>query len=50
LKTCVVQESPCELSIRNLGEYEGDLNIDDRIVTGLLAASQIVADKVSALP
>ncbi|TCT11072.1 hypothetical protein [Paralcaligenes ureilyticus] len=36
--------------IRNLGEYEGDLNVDDRIVTDLLAASQIVADKVGTLP
>ncbi|MBP6018952.1 MAG: hypothetical protein KA735_05630 [Burkholderiaceae bacterium] len=36
-------------NIRNLGEYEGDLNVDDRIVTDLLTASQIVADKVSTL-
>lgn len=36
-------------NIRNLGEYEGDLNIDDRIVSDLLTASQIVADKVSTL-
>ncbi|MFF7395370.1 hypothetical protein ACFZAI_02835 [Achromobacter sp. NPDC008082] len=35
--------------IRNLGEYEGDLNIDERIVTDLLAACQIVAAKVDAL-
>lgn len=36
--------------LRNLGEYEGDLNIDERIVTDLLAASRIVAAKVEALP
>ncbi len=35
--------------LRNLGEYEGDLNIDERIVTDLLAACQIVAAKVQAL-
>jgi hypothetical protein len=36
-------------NIRNLGEYEGDLNVDDRIVTDLLAACQLVAEKVDAL-
>lgn len=35
--------------IRNLGEYEGDLNVDDRIVTDLLAAAAAVAAKVEAL-
>jgi hypothetical protein len=35
--------------IRNLGEYEGNLNVDDRIVTDLVAACQAVADKVDAL-
>jgi len=35
--------------LRNLGEYEGDLNIDERIVTDLLAACRIVATKVQAL-
>lgn len=35
--------------IRNLGEYEGDLNVDERIVTDLLAACQMVAAKVDAL-
>ena len=35
--------------LRNLGEYEGDLNIDDRIVTDLLAACRLVAGKVDAL-
>lgn len=35
--------------IRNLGEYEGDLNIDERIVTDLIASAQAVAEKVDAL-
>lgn len=35
--------------IRNLGEYEGDLNVDERIVTDLIAACQKVATKVRAL-
>lgn len=35
--------------IRNLGEYEGDLNIDERIVTDLIAACSEVAAKVNAL-
>jgi hypothetical protein len=35
--------------IRNLGEYEGDLNVDERIVADLVAACQIVAAKVDAL-
>ncbi|SAI70268.1 Uncharacterised protein [Bordetella ansorpii] len=34
--------------IRNLGEYEGNLNIDDRIVTDLLIACQAVAQKIEA--
>jgi hypothetical protein len=36
--------------LRNLGEYEGDLNIDERIVTDLLAACRAVAAKVEVLP
>ncbi|MCI4428434.1 MAG: hypothetical protein JHC40_04600 [Burkholderiales bacterium] len=36
--------------LRNLGEYEGDLNIDERIVTDLLAACRTVAAMVEALP
>ncbi|MEY4751453.1 MAG: hypothetical protein RIQ60_3667 [Pseudomonadota bacterium] len=36
--------------LRNLGEYEGDLNIDARIVTDLITACQAVAAKVRALP
>jgi hypothetical protein len=35
--------------IRNLGEYEGDLNIDERIVEDLIAACSRVAATVSAL-
>ena len=35
--------------LRNLGEYEGDLNIDERIVTDLIAACRAVAAKVQAL-
>lgn len=36
--------------IRNLGEYEGVLNLDERIVTDLVSAAQAVAAKVDALP
>lgn len=36
--------------IRNLGEYEGDLNVDERIVADLIAACRAVAAKVAALP
>jgi hypothetical protein len=32
-------------SVRNLGEYEGDLNIDDRLVVDLIAACPSVAEK-----
>lgn len=35
--------------IRNVGEYEGNLNIDERIVTDLLIACRAVAAKVDAL-
>lgn len=35
--------------IRNLGEYEGDLNVDERIVADLIGACQKVAAKVGAL-
>jgi hypothetical protein len=35
--------------LRNLGEYEGDLDIDMRIVTDLIAACETVAGKVHAL-
>lgn len=36
--------------IRNLGEYEGDVNIDERIVRDLVSASLRVAAKLDALP
>jgi hypothetical protein len=36
--------------IRNLGEYEGDLNVDDRLVGDLVVACQLVAKAVLALP
>ncbi|NDZ11314.1 hypothetical protein C7T35_14230 [Variovorax sp. WS11] len=35
--------------IRNLGEYEGDLNVDERIVTDLVAACRLVATRVDTL-
>lgn len=35
--------------LRNLGEYEGDLNVDERIVTDMIGACRIVAEKLSAL-
>jgi hypothetical protein len=36
--------------IRNLGEYEGDLDIDDRILSDLIAACHVVASKLDTLP
>jgi len=35
--------------IRNLGEYQGDLNVDERIVADLVTACSEVAAKVNAL-
>ncbi len=35
--------------IRNLGEYEGDLNIDERIVADLITACSAVAAKLDSL-
>lgn len=35
--------------VRNLGEYEGDLNIDDRLLADLLAAGQAVAAALEKL-
>jgi hypothetical protein len=35
--------------VRNLSEYEGDLNIDARIVEDLLDACTVLADSISAL-
>lgn len=36
--------------IRNRGEYEGDLDINERLVADLIAACQAVAKKVEQLP
>jgi hypothetical protein len=36
--------------IRNLGEYEGELNIDERIVADLIGACHVVAAKLNELP
>ena len=36
-------------NIRNLGEYEGDLNVDDQLVKDLIGACRAVAAKVEAL-
>lgn len=33
--------------VRNLGEYEGDLDIDERLVSDLVAACQVVAEAIS---
>jgi hypothetical protein len=35
--------------LRNLGEYEGDLDIDDRILTDLIVACKVVAAKLGDL-
>lgn len=36
--------------IRNLGEYEGDLDIDDDVVADLVDACKAVVEKLDALP
>lgn len=36
-------------SVRNLGEYEGDLNVDERLVADLIAACRTVAAKLNEL-
>ena len=36
--------------IRNLGEYEGDLNVDERIVADLIVACRAVAVRLAELP
>ena len=36
--------------VRNLGEYEGDLNVDERLVADLIAACQRVAERLEGLP
>ena len=35
--------------IRNLGEYEGDLNVDEQLVADLLAACRAVAARLDSL-
>ena len=35
--------------IRNLGEYEGDLNVDEQLLGDLLEACNVVAARVDAL-
>lgn len=35
--------------VRNLGEYEGDMNVDERLVADLIAACQAVASKLDSL-
>ena len=36
--------------IRNRSEYEGDLDVDERLVIDLITACGLVADKVNTLP
>ena len=36
--------------VRNLGEYEGDLNVDERLFTDLIKAGQAVAAALNKLP
>ena len=36
--------------MRNLGEYEGDLNIDERLLTDLIVACKAVAAALEKLP
>jgi hypothetical protein len=36
--------------LRNRGEYEGDLYVDERLVTDLIAACKVVAAAVNKLP
>jgi hypothetical protein len=36
--------------VRNLGEYEGDLNVDEQLVDSLVAACGVVAAGIDALP
>lgn len=35
--------------VRNLGEYEGDLNVDERLVADLISACRKVAEKLASL-
>ncbi len=36
--------------VRNLGEYEGDLNVDERLVADLISAARTVAARLDTLP
>lgn len=36
--------------VRNLGEYEGELNVDERLVADLIAACRKVKDRLDSLP
>lgn len=36
--------------VRNLGEYEGELNVDERLLIDLIAACHAVAEKLQTLP
>ena len=36
--------------VRNRGEYEGDLNVDERLLTDLIAACEAVSRALDALP
>ena len=36
--------------LRNVGEYEGDLDVTERIVADVITAARIVADAVGKLP
>lgn len=36
--------------VRNAAEYEGDFNVDERLVTDLIKACRQVAEKLNALP
>jgi len=36
--------------MRNRGEYEGDLELDERLVTDLTSACRTVADSLAVLP
>ena len=36
--------------VRNLGEYEGDFNVDERLVADLIAACRKVAERLESLP
>jgi len=36
--------------VRNLGEYEGDFNVDERLVADLITACRKVAERLESLP